>query len=271
MYTDLDGLGKSKKGFKKLLQKHPGFKMKEKLLKAHPLMMPLTMMKSAKPSLRGQKKKAASAIAPAVAEPITLSPVEREEYIQVETKPYYPPEYRQPQPYIQMPEYRQKMPMPEYRQPMPQYRDEPSAAILPADYFPTELEFDDSLPDIENVPLITPYESATAAAYGNEEDFSDTREAYETEAGYLQGLGQESGSTGGWFTDLVATGTKAYAEIARAKAAAKAQRAPAPIFQPGAYRPGTTFGGFNMNTAIMLGGIGLAAFFIFRKFPKSKR
>lgn len=252
----LDGLGKSKKGgFKKLLQSKP--KILKKLFKTSPLMMPITMMK------KGKKKR--GMVAPAVAEPVTFLPVspiqEQPEYIERPELPYQEP-YEQPR-YIGRP------------QSLPQFiereKEQESVTVLPADYFPTELEFDDSLPEPENTPLITPYESAVASQYGSEEGFMDTSAAYESEAGYLQGLGQEAGSTGGWFTDLISQGAKAAIEVQRAKAAAKRGGFPAPIIGTGTYRPLTAFGGFNLNTALMIGGLGLAAFLIFQRTSKAKR
>ena len=142
---------------------------------------------------------------------------------------------------------------------------------MPEDFFPTELDYRDSGENIDNMPMITPYESAVMSTYGPEDDFKDTSAAYESEAGYLQGLGQESGSTGGWFTDLVPQLTKAYVDIAATKAAAK-RGAGFPAMPPGGYKTAGGFGaGFNLNTALMIGALGLGGFLLYSKFARKRR
>jgi len=147
-------------------------------------------------------------------------------------------------------------------QQQPQYA-EPSERAIPDN-------FDAGEPAASNTPMVTPYESAAASTFGTEEDFMDTSTAYESEAGFLNGLGQESGSTGGWFTDIISAGSKAAIEIANAKAAARAARVPAPIFGTGAYKPANAFGGFNLNTALMIGALGLGGFLLFKTMKKKR-
>jgi len=214
-----------------------------------------------------KKKKRALAIAPAiVAEPITVAPAIAEPVTVTPTDRIY-----QPMPYGGF------YPTQQRPQPMPQASQyierEPSARAIPEDFYSTgtfDYKFDAGEPAASNTPIVTPYESAASSIFGTEEDFMDTSAAYESEAGYLNGLGQESGSTGGWFSDLISTGTKAYSEIAKAKAAAKSARVPAPIFST--YKPGSTFGsGFNLNTALMIGALGLGGFLLYSKFVRKRR
>jgi hypothetical protein len=262
MYTDMNGLGKFKL---------PKMKNIKKLLMTHPLApTPVKMMALQK---KMSAKKAAPAIAPSVAEPVTFTPAEQIYAPQYQPMPYggfYPPQQQQqPQPMPQAPQY--------YAQPMPQAPQyaEHSARAIPEDFYSTDIfdyNFDADEPAASNTPTITPYESAAASTFGTEEDFMDTSAAYESEAGYLNGLGQEAGSTGGWFTDLISTGTKAYAEIAKAKAAAKAARVPAPVFGTGTYKPVPAFGtGFNLNTALMFVGLGLGGFLLYKTLAKKRR
>jgi hypothetical protein len=286
MYTDMNGLGKSKffKKIKKALFKHP----------LAPL--PIKAMQ-----LKKTLKPKPSPVAPAVSEPITTSPVTDISTVYGPETGIYPqpPQYYVPKPLpVQPPQfgpgffekmrryqeiYQPKPPMQFYPQPVqqpqfypqpiqqPVYAEpsQPSPAILPGDYFPTELEYGgDYGNDIDNAPMITSYESAAMSQFGTDEEFMDTPAAYESEAGYLQGLGQESGSTGGWFQDLISTGTKAAIEIQRAKAAAKAAKSAAPIVQPRTTYMPAFGGGFNLNTALMIGGLGLAGLLIFQGLRK---
>lgn len=273
MYTDqMDGLGKFK--FKKLTKK-----LKKALIK-HPF-APLPVK-----AMAMMKKKKKIAVAPEVEGEAFLSPVESETYFPKPMPQPYPSGgpyggfYPQPMPPPEAGYYPQPMPVQDmmmrpYPQPTMKPYAEESAAILPADYFPTELDYErQAYSDVENLPMITPYESAAASTFGTEEDFSDTAAAYESEAGYLQGLGQEAGSTGGWFSDIFSKGAQAAIEIAKAKAAAKAGRVPAPIIPAGGmYRPLTKgdFGGFNLNTALMVGALGLGGFLLYNKFARKRR
>ena len=152
---------------------------------------------------------------------------------------------------------------PSQQQQQPQYA-EPSERAIPDN-------FDVGEPAASNTPMVTPYESAAASTFGTEEDFMDTSAAYESEAGFLNGLGQESGSTGGWFTDLISVGSKAAIEIAKAKANARAARVPAPIFGTGAYKPSNAFGVFNLNTALMISALSLGGFLLYSKFARKRR
>jgi hypothetical protein len=152
---------------------------------------------------------------------------------------------------------------PSQQQQQPQYA-EPSERAIPDN-------FDAGEPADSNTPMVTPYESAAASTFGTEEDFMDTSAAYESEAGFLNGLGQESGSTGGWFTDLISTGGKAVIEIAKAKANARAARVPAPIFGTGAYKPSNAFSVFNLNTALMISALSLGGFLLYSKFARKRR
>lgn len=260
--NDLDGLGKSKflKKLKKTLLKHPLAPAPVKLMQLQKKM---------------SVKKAAPAIAPDVAEPVTFTPAEQIQQPQMPYGGFYPPQYYPPQYYPQPQPQAQPQPMPQQMAPQyipPQYIErEPSPRAIPEDFYPTTFDFGEEEPAPENLPLVTSYESAIANTFGTDEDFQDTSAAYESEAGYLQGLGQEAGSTGGWFTDLISTGTKAYTEIAKAKAAAKAARVPAPIIGAGTYRPAPTFGtGFNLNTSLMVGVLGLGGFLLFNTLKRKR-
>jgi hypothetical protein len=250
---NMDGLGKSK--FLK--------KLKKTLLKRPLAPTPVKLMQLQK---KMSAKKAAPAIAPSVAEPVTFTPAEQIQQPQMPYGGFYPPQYYPQQ---------QAQPQPMPQQMAPQYIErEPSARSIPEDFYSTDTfdyNFDADEPATGNTPMVTSYESAMANTFGTDEDFQDTSAAYESEAGYLQGLGQEAGSTGGWFTDLISTGTKAYTEIAKAKAAAKAAKVPAPIIGTGTYKPSSAFGmGFNLNTALMVGALGLGGFLLFKTMTKKR-
>lgn len=252
--NDLDGLGKSKllKKLKKALIKHPFAPTPVKMM---------ALKRSAKKG-RVVSQEPVETVTPTVVEP--MQP-------QMPYGGFYPPQYY-PQPQAQP----QPQPMPQQMAPQyipPQYVErEPSPRDIPAeDFYPTTFDFGEEDPAPENLPMVTPYESAIANTFGTEEDFRDTSAAYESEAGYLQGLGQEAGSTGGWFTDLISAGSKAVIDIQKAKAAAKAARVPAPIIGTGTYRPAPAFGaGFNLNTALMFGALGLGGFLLFNALKRKR-
>ena len=246
MYTEnMNGLGKSK--FKKILKK---------LARINPL-VPLPVQAKA------FKKPAKRKIAPVVNEPVTMLPTDSgaQDY-----------DYRQYP--MQQPEY-QPQTAPQTQNMQPQYfpAQEQSARVMPEDYFPNELTYrDESSPEeVENFPLITPYESAVASQFPSEEDLYDNSAQYESEAGFLKGLGQESGSTGGWFTDLVSVGAKEYAKIQQAKIAAKQNQMPAP-YSPGVnYRyGGYSGGGLDMSTMLIYGVAGLGAFMLYKTLSKKR-
>lgn len=271
MYTnEMDGLGKFKMPFGK---KKDGKKGGLFDIKKSPLMMPLAPFA---PAMMLMKKKKKKRVAPVVAEPVTFSPVQKDSEYGPDTG-FYPPEYREPLPVF--------LTKPVRPRPMPQYPSEKSAADISSefyagkenipveDFFPTELDYT-PVDDINNSPMLTPYESAAVSVFGTEEDFIDTPQAWESEAGFLNGLGQESGSTGGWFGDFVSQAGKAAVEIARAKAAAKAARQPAPFFTGGTgYRPAVPagFGGFDLNKILMFGALGLGGFLLYSKFARKRR
>lgn len=264
MYTDnMDGLGKSK--FKKIFKKFSP----QKMLKTK-LMMPFAPAMTMKKK-KGKKK---NRIAPVVQEQASQLPTDGRPTMSIGRPVFFSPEQRDDSMYdsgtVQRP-----MPMPApYIEPRP----EPGARAIPQDFysneefFPTQLDYGYVSEDtgIENAAILTPYESAAAATFGNEEDFMDTASAWESEAGFLNGLGQESGSTGGWFTDFVSTGAKALVEIRKARAADKASRRVATNFP--AYRPmlGSGFGGFDLNKILMFGAIGLGGFFLYKNIGKKR-
>ena len=275
MYTDdMDGLGKSKwkKKFspKKMLKP----KMAFKVLGA-PLMMPFAPAMTMKKKKGKKKNRVAPAVPPQASQlptdgRMTIMPVPGTQYgpgtgfnseaLEYEDSPVQRP-MPMPAPYIE--------PRPE-----PGARNIPQDFYSPAegDFFPTELDYDyqPAYSDVDNAPMLTPYESAAASTFGNEEDFVDTRDAWESESGFLNGLGQEAGSTGGWFGDFVPQAVKAALEIAAARRAAKAARTPAPIFPTGTvYRP-SGFDGFNLNTALMFGALGLGGFLLFKTMTKKR-